>query len=87
MGPITRAGMEYSRHWYHQRSLLVRFNLRDLIDDFLRLVKRRGLRIGQIKLSLREFRTLLADPDFVDRYADGRYRDIPLRLVTEDVWT
>lgn len=77
----------YTRPWYYQRSLQVRLTLRDKIEALLDDARWYGLRVRHIKLSVAEFRALLADPDFVDRYSDGCYRGIPLRLVGRDVWT
>lgn len=57
------------------------FSVAERIDNMIEQARQRGLRVRQLKLSMREYHELYW------RAAHGCYRHIPLRLVGRDVWT
>lgn len=63
--------------------------LADRIDRLLYEASYRGLRVKRLNLSFDEFRALLDDPDGRDRYSDGHYRNIPIRIGARGraIWT
>lgn len=62
------------------------FTLPDRLDSAIRFAQSAGLRVRALKMSLKEFCNVAADPRSVP-IKHGRYRGVVIRLVKGNRWT